>query len=115
MPTCDTAPRVPDFKPIHVLTETFKEYNRWGRILGVNTVGRLNEIIAANEIRDFVKVAEGFGWRACNLDQAADPLAALRTALATPGPMFIHASIDRHEQVLPMVAPGAANTDMIGD
>ena len=66
-------------------------------------------------VPDFVKVAEGFGWRACNLDQAADPLAALRTALATPGPMFIHASIDRHEQVLPMVAPGAANTDMIGD
>ena len=58
MPTCDTAPRVPDFAPIRVLTETFKEYNRWGRILGVNTVGRLNEIIAANEIRDFVKVAE---------------------------------------------------------
>ena len=66
-------------------------------------------------VPDFVKVAEGFGWRACNLDQAADPLAVLRTALATPGPMFIHASIDRHEQVLPMVAPGAANTDMIGD
>ncbi len=58
MPTCDTAPSIPEFKPIHVLTETFKEYNRWGRILGVNTVGRLNEIIAANEIRDFVKVAE---------------------------------------------------------
>ena len=58
MPTCDTAPRIPDFKPITVLSETFKEYNRWGRILGVNTVGRLNEIIAANEIRDFVKVAE---------------------------------------------------------
>ncbi len=58
MPTCDTSPNIPDFKPIQVLTETFKEYNRWGRILGVNTVGRLNEIIAANEIRDFVKVAE---------------------------------------------------------
>lgn len=58
MPTCDTAPNIPEFKPIHVLTETFKEYNRWGRILGINTVGRLNEIIAANEIRDFVKVAE---------------------------------------------------------
>lgn len=58
MPTCDTAPRIPDFKPITVLSETFKEYNRWGRILGVNTVGRLNEVIAANEIRDFVKVAE---------------------------------------------------------
>jgi uridine kinase len=58
MPTADTAPRIPEFKPITVLSETFKEYNRWGRILGVNTVGRLNEIIAANEIHDFVKVAE---------------------------------------------------------
>lgn len=64
---------------------------------------------------DFVKVAEGFGWQTCDLDQSADPGDALRTALRTPGPMLIHASIDRHEQVLPMVAPGAANTDMIGD
>ena len=58
MPTCETAPAIPNFKPITVLAETFQEYNRWGRILGVNTVGRLNEIIAANEIKDFVKVAE---------------------------------------------------------
>jgi hypothetical protein len=28
--------------------------------------------------------------------------------------MLIHASIDMNEQVLPMVAPGAANKDMIG-
>jgi len=58
MPTRDQAPQIPEFKPIPILTETFKEYNRWGRILGINTVGRLNEIIAANEIKDFVKVAE---------------------------------------------------------
>ena len=58
MPTGDTAPAIPEFQPITVLAETFREYHRWGRILGVNTVGRLNEIIAANEIRDFVKVAE---------------------------------------------------------
>ena len=57
MPTRDTAPDIPEFQPSHVLSETFQEYNRWGRILGINTVGRLNEIIAANEIRDFVKVA----------------------------------------------------------
>ena len=58
MPSRDTAPDIPPFRPIPVLSETFKEYNRWGRILGINTVGRLNEIIAAREIRDFVKVAE---------------------------------------------------------
>ena len=58
MPTCESAPAIPEFKPIKVLADTFREYHRWGRILGVNTVGRLNEIIAANEIKDFVKVAE---------------------------------------------------------
>lgn len=74
MPTCDTAPRIPDFKPITVLSETFKEYNRWGRILGINTVGRLNEIIAANEIRDFVKVAEALHEK--KIAAIADQIAA---------------------------------------
>ena len=58
MPSPESAPDIPEFRPQPVLSETFKEYNRWGRILGINTVGRLNEIIAAREIRDFVKVAE---------------------------------------------------------
>ena len=74
MPTCDTAPRIPEFKPIKVLAETFKEYNRWGRSLGVNTVGRLNEIIAANEIRDFVKVAEALHEK--KIAAIADQIAA---------------------------------------
>jgi acetolactate synthase-1/2/3 large subunit len=63
---------------------------------------------------DFITVAKGFGWQTLDLDQAADQKAALRQALATKGPMLIHASIDMREQVLPMVAPGAANKDMIG-
>ena len=63
---------------------------------------------------DFIKIAEGFGWAALDLDAAADPQAALQQALAAPGPCFIHASIDAQEQVLPMVAPGGANTQMIG-
>ena len=65
-------------------------------------------------VPDFIKVAEGFGWQTLDLDQAADPRAALGKALSTRGPMLIHASIDMNEQVLPMVAPGAANKDMIG-
>nr|WP_305073692.1 acetolactate synthase large subunit [Propionivibrio sp.] len=66
-------------------------------------------------VPDFLKIAEGFGWQTLDLDTASDPKAALQAAFAVRGPMFIHASIDRHEQVLPMVAPGAANKDMIGD
>ncbi len=65
-------------------------------------------------VPNFIKVAEGFGWQTLDLDKENDPQAALSKALATRGPMLIHASIDMNEQVLPMVAPGAANKDMIG-
>ena len=63
---------------------------------------------------DFIQVAEGFGVAAVDLDKEDHPLAALAAALKTPGPTLIHASIATHEQVLPMVPPGAANKEMIG-
>ncbi|PKO80507.1 MAG: acetolactate synthase catalytic subunit, partial [Betaproteobacteria bacterium HGW-Betaproteobacteria-13] len=63
---------------------------------------------------DFMKIAEGFGIPAVDLDLAANPRASLAQALQTPGPCLIHASIDREEFVYPMVPPGAANTEMIG-
>ena len=66
-------------------------------------------------IPDFLAVAAGFGWRTLDLDAAPDARAALREAFAYRGPVFIHASIDVREQVLPMVAPGAANLEMIGE
>ena len=65
-------------------------------------------------VPDFIKLAEGFGWQACDLDREADPQAALRQMLSAPGPALIRAGIDRREQVLPMVAPGGANKNMIG-
>lgn len=63
---------------------------------------------------DFVRIAEGFGIAALDLDAADDARSALEAALRTPGPMLIHASIDREEFVYPMVPPGAANCEMIG-
>jgi acetolactate synthase-1/2/3 large subunit len=63
---------------------------------------------------DFIRVAEGFGVTAVDLDKESDPLAALKAALSTRGPTLIHASIAVSEQVLPMVPPGAANKEMIG-
>ncbi len=63
---------------------------------------------------DFVKIADGFGVPAIDLDLADDPVAALAEALQRPGPCLIHATIDREEFVYPMVPPGAANTEMIG-
>jgi len=63
---------------------------------------------------DFVRVAQGFGIAAVDLDQAGDPRTALAEAIERPGPRLIHASIDAEQKVYPMVPPGAANREMIG-
>ena len=63
---------------------------------------------------DFIKIAQGFGIAAVDLDQAANPCATLMEAIARPGPCLIHVSIDAEQKVYPMVPPGAANRDMIG-
>ena len=63
---------------------------------------------------DFLKIAEGFGMRAVDLDPSPNPRATLAEALHTPGPCLIHATIDPNEFVYPMVPPGAANSEMIG-
>ena len=63
---------------------------------------------------DFVKIAEGFGMQTFDLDKASNPRAMIAEAMALRGPCLIHCSIDVNQQVLPMVPPGAANTEMIG-
>ena len=65
-------------------------------------------------VPDFLAVAKGFGWMTVDLDAEADRQAALARAMACKGPTFIHARIAMQEHVLPMVAPGAANREMIG-
>ena len=63
---------------------------------------------------DFLAIAQGFGMAAVDLGQCEDPVDALAQALRQDGPCLIHAPIDVNEKVYPMVAPGAANKDMIG-
>ncbi|MFH0880328.1 MAG: hypothetical protein V2A34_11500, partial [Lentisphaerota bacterium] len=46
------------FEPQPHLFNIFKEHKEWGRILGVNTVGKLNEIIHNREVDNFIKIAE---------------------------------------------------------
>jgi acetolactate synthase I/II/III large subunit len=75
--------------------------------------GRRTFASAYRDPPDFVALARGFGVAAVDLDRAADPERSLADALHRPGPCLIHATIDTAEQVLPMVPPGAANTQMI--
>jgi acetolactate synthase-1/2/3 large subunit len=63
---------------------------------------------------DFVTIARGFGVRAWDLGEAADPTTTLQTALAERGPALVNVPIDAAVNVYPMVPPGGANRDMIG-
>ena len=51
-------PRIPALRPQPLLFQVFQEHKKWGRILNVNTVGRLNEMIAKKESPDFIRIAE---------------------------------------------------------
>lgn len=64
---------------------------------------------------DFTTIAKGFGMTAYDLNDSNNPVETLAQAITTDGPCLIHAPIDVNEKVYPMVPPGAANKDMIGD
>lgn len=38
----------------------YKEYKKWGRIVGVNAVGHLNRLVDDREIKGFIQIAEAF-------------------------------------------------------
>ncbi|WP_449543795.1 acetolactate synthase large subunit [Enterobacter ludwigii] len=64
---------------------------------------------------NFMQIAAGFGLHTCDLNAEADPHAALQAAISCPGPALIHVRIDPEQKVYPMVPPGAANTEMVGE
>ncbi|AOT44530.1 acetolactate synthase large subunit [Enterobacter ludwigii] len=64
---------------------------------------------------NFMQIAAGFGLHTCDLNAEADPHAALQAAISHPGPALIHVRIDPEQKVYPMVPPGAANTEMVGE
>jgi acetolactate synthase-1/2/3 large subunit len=62
---------------------------------------------------DFAMMARSMGVAAVDLADEPDIDAALARAFAMKGAVLIHAPICPEQQVLPMVAPGGANHDMI--
>ncbi|HHP2610011.1 TPA: acetolactate synthase large subunit [Enterobacter roggenkampii] len=64
---------------------------------------------------NFMQIAAGFGLHTCDLNAEEDAHAALQAAISRPGPALIHVRIDPEQKVYPMVPPGAANTEMVGE
>ena len=68
--------RVAPFRRRPNLFQIFQEHRRWGRILDVNTVGKLNEQIVNGGIRDFIKITEALHEK--KIAQIADQITARR-------------------------------------
>ena len=59
-PDRSVPPHLPALRQAPQLFSIFQEHKKWGRILNVNTVGRLNELVATNQCADFIHIAEAF-------------------------------------------------------
>ncbi len=64
---------------------------------------------------DFAAAARAFGIRAFDIDgrEPGTLFEKLSEALAATGPVLVNLAIHQHENVYPMVPPGAANREMI--
>lgn len=63
---------------------------------------------------DFIRIADGFGINAVDLDLEQEANLVLRQWLRDKKPCLMHISIDPNHFALPIVPPGAANHEMIG-
>lgn len=63
---------------------------------------------------NFKTIANGFGINAVDLAEENNPLEKLEEVLNVTGPYLINIPIEEYEKILPMVAPGKANIEMIG-
>ncbi len=62
---------------------------------------------------DFVKVAEGFGVKGLSIKTNDDIDTVVKEALEYNGPVLIECRISPDSNVLPMIPPGGAHTDII--
>jgi acetolactate synthase-1/2/3 large subunit len=68
----------------------------------------------ANEVPNWMKLAEAYGWTGVRLEKKESLIDDLRAALQTPGPVLVDVRVAREENTYPMISPGAAARDMVG-
>jgi len=57
-PTLENPNVLPPFVEQEKMFQVFQEYEAWAKILGLETVGLLNDLIVAGGVEEFIKVAE---------------------------------------------------------
>jgi acetolactate synthase-1/2/3 large subunit len=70
--------------------------------------------VLSQEIPDFVKLAEAYGWQGERVTDPKDLDATLLRAFDHDGPALVDCRVAREECVFPMVAPGGSIDEMLG-
>jgi len=73
--------RIEPFEDSPKIFAVYDEYKKWGRIVGVHSVGRLNRMVADRTIRDYIRIAEAFQEK--KLDEIASRIYAKKEVVRT--------------------------------
>ena len=59
-PAIGSGRKLEPFEDSPIIFSVFDEYKKWGRIVGVQSVGRLNRLVSDQGIREYIRIAEAF-------------------------------------------------------
>ncbi|MDR1566143.1 MAG: nucleoside kinase [Treponema sp.] len=62
-PASGEGKKIGPFEDSPKIFAVYNEYKKWGRIVGVHAVGRLNTMISGRTIREYIRIAEAFQER----------------------------------------------------
>ncbi|WP_419814158.1 acetolactate synthase 3 large subunit [Glacieibacterium sp.] len=67
----------------------------------------------SDSLPDFVKLAEAYGWTGIRIETEDQLDAGIAQMLATDGPVFVDCQVTKLASCYPMIASGAAHTEMM--
>lgn len=79
-PTIKEPSKLSEYKPLPKLFQIFMEYKNWGKILRVDTVGALNDVIANQGIGSLIRISEALHEK--KIAQIADMIATKKDSIA---------------------------------
>lgn len=78
-PTIKTPEKLSEYEPLSKLFQVFMEYKAWGRIMRVDTVGALNDVIAEQGIGGLIRISEALHEK--KIAHIADMIAEKRDSI----------------------------------
>jgi len=78
-PVTGAGNHIEPFEDSPMIFSVYREYKKWGRIMGVHSVGRLNRMVSDRSIRDYIRIAEAFHEK--KIAEIADQVFAKRDSV----------------------------------